>query len=136
MSAYDDSTRLAILAIQDANLLASESIGLMFSESVVQIAVATMAGADKLAGIPGTQTVAYTVIAPRPLVDLRDQFRTRAGITQHVGDALLMITRAITRAQLLAASWIEIDGEKFTIVAGELRREAFDWSMVVKRMQA
>ncbi len=136
MSAYDDSTRLAIQAMRDADISAAEGIGMVFTENLVRLAVATMTGADVAADDPGTATIAYTTIAPRPTVDLRDQFRNRGGITTRVGDALLSVTRTITRAQLLAASWIDIDGEKFTIVAGELRREAFGWSVVVKRMQA
>lgn len=136
MSTYSDATRLAILSIQDANAVAAEAVGIAFTENIVTLAVATMSSGDQLAGIPGTASVAYTTIAPRPTVDLRDQYRNRDGKTLHVGDALLTITRTITRAQLLAASWVEIDSEKFTIVEGELRRRDLCWDVVVKRMQA
>jgi hypothetical protein len=170
MSTYDDSTRLAALAVMDANLTAATAIGMAYAESVIRLAYATMSAPNAASGDPGTLSIIYNAgfllteggayvtqdgavggpggggyilldngaaaISPPPTVDLRDQFRNRGGMTLHVGDAGLCITRAVSRVQLLEASWVEIDGEKYTIVAGELRRRTFYWDVVVKRMQA
>lgn len=136
MSVYDDATRLAIMAIQDDNVAAATAAGILFNESTVRLAVATMTGGSAAAGIPGTLSVAYTAVTPMEPPDLRDQLREGKGQTLHVGDALLALSRSITRAQLLGASWIEIDGEKFTVVTGELRKLPFSWAVVLKRMQA
>lgn len=118
----------------DRMLLAFSLRGLM--PRVVRLAVATMAGADAASGTPGTATTVYTAL-PRAMCDLRDQVSNRGGQTTHIGDAkIVCATDVVTRAALLAASWLDIDGEKFTVVIGELRCEAFITAIVVKRMQA
>lgn len=107
-------------------------------QSVVKLAHVTYIGADPPSGDPGTPTITYDPeISPRPMLDLRDQYRAPGGMTTHVGDGRLAAARdSVTRAQLLAAAWIDIDGEKYTVVMGETELQSFMWLIMIKRMQA
>lgn len=136
MGAYNDDPRLEFLGLRDELVTDLQADGLIFAESLVRLAHVTRTGGDEAAGIPPNEAVAYTTITPRPEVDMRQQWRTRNGAAVVVGDGKLTITRAITEAQLLGAAWIEIDGVKYTLVEGELKRDpgGLDWIALVKRM--
>ena|ERR1035437_9967148 len=109
-----------------------------FMSRVVRLAVATQGGTpNQFSGNPGTApTVAYTTIA-NALVDMTDQFTSQNGMTLRVGDgAIFCPVGNVVRANILAASWIEIDGAKYTTLAGNLKFETYLTTIVVNRMQS
>lgn len=136
MSAYSDGLRAEFLGLRDEIVGGLQGDGLIFSESLVRLAVVTRTGGDTAAGKPATEATAYTTIAPRPRVDLRQQWRWRDGAQVLLADGKLVITRAITEAQIKGAAFIDIDGVPYTLVDGELKRHenGLDWVVLVARM--
>lgn len=136
MSVYDDGFRAEMVALHDELLTDFQADGLVFAEHEVKLATVTaVTGANPDQGTPGTTTVAYAVIAPRPAVNLRAQWRSRDGIAVQVGDALVKVSRVYSRAALTGAAWWTIDGERYTLVEGELREEpnGLTWAAILKR---
>ena len=159
MSVFSDDFRDAIVELRDELTTDLVSGGLMFREEAVLMATATYASADPALGTPGTETIAYTEITPRPKFTRRDQWRSIGGVATKIGDAVAVVSRSITRAQLEDASWFAIgrsgvtledggfiitedgtyivadgsDPERYTIVQGEIKQGPFDWTVVLRR---
>jgi hypothetical protein len=128
---YDDSFRLEMVTLADE--LETELEDLRMVEAAVQLVTVTRTGADPDAGTPGTATATPTTISPRPDWDPRDQWRSVAGERVRVGDGLLTFTRTITRAAILAADHFLIDGVKYRLADGWLKRGELRWEAVVVR---
>lgn len=160
MSTYSDDFRQEMVDLKDELTDDLVSGGLIFREDAVMMATATFASADDALGEPGTSTVVYTEITPRPKFDKRDQWRTRGGAAVKVGDAVARVSRSITLSEIESASWfglgvaglgvedgtgfvlnedgsfILVDGyprETYTLVQGEVKRGALEWTIVLKR---
>lgn len=131
----DDTFRQELVGILDEVTTELQEEGIIFAEHRVRFATVTRTGEDRAAGEPGTLTPAYTEPSPRPKVDKRTQWRTVDGAARVVGDALLKISRSVAEATIRDAAWIEIDGEKYTLVAGYLKQTPLFWLAVVKRLQ-
>lgn len=139
---YDDSFRSDMVGVIGEVLTDAQSAGILLREKAVRLAAVTRTGADPAAGEPGTETVTYTALSPRPKVDLRDQWRWRDGAQVRVGDAALKILKKPgALAALLAAPFIEIGGEtagtgtRYTLVAGQIKETPFFLTVILSRLQ-
>lgn len=139
---YDDSFRADMVGVIGEVLEDSQAAGVLFREKAVRLATVTVTGADPAAGEPGTETITYVALSPRPKVDARDQWRWRDGAQVRVGDAALKILKeGGTLAALLAASFIEVGGEtagtgtRYTLVAGQVKEAPFFLTVILSRLQ-
>jgi hypothetical protein len=143
---YDDSLRLQFLSLRDGLLTQFQASGLKFSESIVTLVYGTYTAADQMTGAGGAFTESgRTVISPRPTVDRKTQYRWSSGVAIVVGDARVVLSRAYSEEQIRSATWVEIDGVRFTLAAGdatvgmagglERAKNGLDWSLTLNLMR-
>lgn len=151
---YDDAFRLEMVGLADD--LETELEDLRMAESDVQLVTITRTGADRDSGAPGTATATPMTITPRPDWDPREQWRTVGGERMRVGDGLLTFTRTIAEAYIIggvvtdeagepiltedgqeivvpAADHFAIDGVKYRLADGLLKRGELRWEAIVVR---
>ena len=160
MSTFSDEFREEMVSLKDEVLTDLITDGIVFNEDAVLMAVASYTGEDTALGVPGTQTIVYTEIEPRPKLKRRDVYRNIGGVPMKVGDAVVEVSRSVALSDIESASWFDIgvarlsvedgtgfirteDGAylvdeahapiRYTIVEGEIRRGALAWTVVLKR---
>lgn len=115
-----------------------QAAGLMVgAERLVKLATANRTGASAARGKPGTAAPTYKVLSPRPLLDLRTQYRHRDGAAVKVGDAMMTVAHAAcTRAELEAADWIDVDGERWSLAEGAIKDLVATREVIIRKAQA
>jgi hypothetical protein len=145
MGAYDDSLRLQFLSLRDTLVTQFQASGLIFAERVVYLVYGDYVAADQTTGAAGTFTEASRLKALYLAIDLKTQYRWVSGASVVVGDAKIKLSRTYTEEQIRSASWIEVDGIRYTLEAGdatigtagglERAKNGLDWNVTVNVMR-
>jgi hypothetical protein len=130
---YDDALRAEIAQLLADTQADLQDAGLVWAEVEVQLVTVTRTGANPAHGAPGTTTTTSVTLSPRPLVTIREVWRS----DRRVGDATLKIPRAsLSAATLAGASHFLLDGVRYTVADGYTRRGPLFWEVVVTRARA
>lgn len=134
---YDDSFRQKMAGVRSGIVANLQAQGLIFAEHEVALVSVSRADGNDARGVPGAATTTTTVLAPRPKVDLRDQWRTRDGQSVKVGDAKLSIIRtSCTRGDIESADYVTVGNARYTIAKGLIKEEPFTWIVILSVGQA
>ena len=130
MSGYTDDFRAEVAGIIAETQAGLQAEGLIFAEREVKVVTEVRTGGNPARGVPPTVASAELTLSPRPKVDLREQWRDG----QKVADGKLTSARAALPIGTLAgASYLLIDGERYTLAAGYVKRRPFVWEVLVTR---
>jgi hypothetical protein len=131
---------LEIAEILDTVIAPLQEEGLFTATNIVQRVTLTQVTPGRpTAGRPAVNTETKVEIGNGvdiPYVEIEWKEVTRwidGGLTK-IGDAKAKISiRALTLAQLTSAAWYEIDGVKYTLIDGEIKKVGTSWIVVFRR---
>lgn len=130
-----------IAEIRDGVVAPLQTDGLIVATNLVQrVTLTTTTPGRPSGGKPPVTTPTKTEVGngetiPFAQIEFKEVMRWRNGGLVKVGDVKATISvRALTLEEITSAAWFEIDGVKYTLVEGEIKKKGIDWNVVFVRL--